>query len=304
MKVVITGATGFIGTALCSEMIEAGHEVTAIIRPGSLKRERLPKGVTVIELELNRLSELEGKFDLFYHLAWNGSSGDDRNDFYIQNSNIVYTVEAVKAAKRCGCNKFIGAGSQAEYGVVKGVCTEETNPKPFMLYGAAKLSAYHMAKIVAEQEGISFVWPRIYSVYGVGENPGTLISYLISTLLKGESPELTSCENMWDYIYITDCVKALRLLGEKKLSDSSNYIYNISHGAPRLLKDFVKEVRDIIDPGAELKFGAKYSNAGKNYWLEPDVTKLLYEGFRPEVSFKRGITEIINHGGKKDELLG
>jgi len=126
MNVLITGATGFIGTALCKKMLESGHNITVVIRPNSQKKEKLPKGVNIIELSLDKLSELEGRYDLFYHLAWNGSSGSDRNDFDVQNSNIQYTADAIRAAKRCGCIKFIGAGSQAEYGVVRGVCKEDT----------------------------------------------------------------------------------------------------------------------------------------------------------------------------------
>ena len=183
MRVLITGATGFIGVALCKEMIKNGNEVTAIIRENSSKKSKLPKEVKIVELSLDKLNKFNGSYDLMYHLAWNGSSGNDRNDFDMQYSNIKYTIEAIKLAKRCTCKKFIGAGSQAEYGVVHGEAKEdETICKPFMMYGAAKLAAYHMGKIVAEQEEISFVWPRIYSVYGPGENEGTLISYLVKTL--------------------------------------------------------------------------------------------------------------------------
>lgn len=226
MRVLITGATGFIGVALCKEMIKNGNEVTAIIRENSNKKSKLPKEVEIVELSLDKLNKFNGSYDLMYHLAWNGSSGNDRNDFDMQYSNIKYTVEAIKLAKRCNCKKFIGAGSQAEYGVVHGEAKEdETICKPFMMYGAAKLAAYHMGKIVAEQEGISFVWPRIYSVYGVGENEGTLISYLVKTLQEGKVPELSACENMWNFMYIDDCTRALRMLGENKEAEG---IYNVA----------------------------------------------------------------------------
>ena len=109
------------------------------------------------------------------------------------------------AAKASGCMKFVGAGSQAEYGVIHGRASEAAAvPHPFMMYGAAKLATYHMGRILAKQVGIQFVWPRIYSVYGVGENSGTLISYLIETLKKGETPQLSPCENMWNFLYIDD----------------------------------------------------------------------------------------------------
>ncbi|MCX7714589.1 MAG: NAD-dependent epimerase/dehydratase family protein [Clostridia bacterium] len=296
MNIIVTGATGFIGSDLCSEMLKAGHSVTAVVRPNSPKKEKLPDGVFVIEMSLDELCNLTGKYDVFYHLAWNGCIGGDRDNFDIQHTNIKYTKEAVKAAKRCGCFKFVGAGSQAEYGVVHGLCNEETAPNPFMMYGAAKLAAYHMGRLVAEQEGISFVWPRIYSVYGVGESEGTVLSYVVSTLLKGEAPKLSSCENMWDFLYVTDCAAALGLLGEKK---DAHGIYNVSYGKPKPLKEFILEIRDMIAPNTEICFGARKTDKNKTFWLEPDVSKLKNEGFEPKIGFPEGIylkTEAVKGG--------
>lgn len=287
MNVLITGATGFIGTALCQELIDNGHNVTVVIRPNSQKKRKLPKEVNIIELPLDKLGELQGNYDMFYHLAWNGSSGASRNDFDVQNSNIKYTSEAIRAAKRCGCKKFIGAGSQAEYGVVHGLCKEDTTvANPFMMYGAAKLASYHMGRVLAEQLGITFVWPRIYSVYGVGENEETLLSYLIKTLQARKIPELTSCENIWDFMYITDCVRVLRILGEK---DDAFGVYNVSSGKPKILKEFIRAVRDIVNHNIEIKFGAKKADKKRTFWLNPDISKLEGINFETKVEFKEGI---------------
>ena len=134
MKAVITGATGFIGTALCEEMLKNGHEVTAVIRPGSEKRKKLcfsaalNTHLEVVEAALEDfkgLGDQIGKADVFYHLAWNGTSGAAREDFDIQQANIGYMANAVRAAVKCGCRKFVGAGSQAEYGVVHGIARED-----------------------------------------------------------------------------------------------------------------------------------------------------------------------------------
>lgn len=287
MKVIMTGATGFIGVALCNEFLKNNYNVTAVIRPNTKRKNKIPAGVNIIELPLDRINELEGKYDLFYHLAWNGSSGNDRNDFNIQYSNIKYTADAIKVAKKLGCKKFIGAGSQAEYGVVHGKAIEdETICNPFMMYGAAKLAAYNMGKIVAEQEEISFVWPRIYSVYGPGENEGTLMSYLIKTLKEGNVPELSPCENMWDFMYIDDCVNALRILGESNITEG---IYNISVGKPKLLKEFVEMVKEEVNPNGVVTYGIKKSDINKTFWLEPNIEKLKSLGFESKVKFREGI---------------
>ena len=105
MKIIVTGATGFIGKALCKELINAGHEIFAIIRPNSSRKESLkqevntwgknPHKIQLLEMEMEELEQLSkkiGQADLFYHLAWNGSAGTDREDFEMQYKNIEYTA--------------------------------------------------------------------------------------------------------------------------------------------------------------------------------------------------------------------
>lgn len=301
MKAIVTGATGFIGKALCEELLKENYDVVAVIRKNSDKRSKLEKIVCgnstyeaklqIVEMDLDELESLHTEYhieaDTFFHLAWNGSAGADREDFDMQYSNIAYMKKAIKTARDCGCKKIVGAGSQAEYGVVKGVAKEdEAVPNPFMMYGAAKLAAYQMGSLYAKQIGMKFVWPRIYSVYGVGENAGTLVSYVVDTLKKGEVPQLSPCENMWNFMYITDCVRALRKLSENEETEG---IYNVASKDTRILKEFVTEIRDIVATDMELGFGAKQSDPNRTFWLEPDCGRLdaIWDG--TEVEFREGI---------------
>lgn len=293
MRAIVTGATGFIGQALCSELLQNGYEVVAVIRPGSEKKNKLPDDVSlrILEIPLEKIDMLHTCYhiqaDYFFHLAWNGSAGAAREDFDTQHSNIAFTACAIRTAKECGCKKIIGAGSQAEYGVVKGTAFEEqTVPSPFMMYGTAKLAACQMGIVLARQLDIGFVWPRIYSVYGVGENPGTLVSYVMDTLKKGEIPELSPCENMWNFLYITDCARALRMLAE---SEEVQGICHVASKDTRVLKEFVTEMRDLIASDVGLGFGAKQSDPKRTFQLQPDVSKLDSIGFQAEVSFAEGI---------------
>ena len=301
MKAIVTGATGFIGLALCRELLQNGYEVTAVIRPDTEKKDKLldlqkendasGRSLQILEIPLNNINSLHTEHhiwaDYFFHLAWNGSAGSAREDFEIQHTNIAYTADAVRTAKACGCAKVIGAGSQAEYGVVHGTAVEErTVPAPFMMYGAAKLAAYQLGAILAKQLQIELVWPRIYSVYGVGENQGTLVNYVLDTLKKGEVPVLSPCENMWNFLYITDCVRALRRLAE---CEGVQGICHVASRDTRLLKAFVTEMRDIVAPGTELGFGARQADPERTFWLQPDVGKLDQIGFAAVVSFADGV---------------
>lgn len=316
MRYIVTGATGFIGFALCKELIKTENDVIAIVRPKSKNIKKLnnyinenpvcSSHINIIELELNEIGKLYKEYnikaDVFFHLAWNGSSGKDREDFDMQYSNVKFMIDAIKTAKACECQKIVGAGSQAEYGVCQHLNKEdEVVPHPFMMYGAAKLAAYEMGKIFAKQIDIGFVWPRMYSVYGVGENDGTLVSYVMSSLLNGDIPQLSPCENMWNYIYIDDCARVLRKLGESV--HAMDGVYNVASEDTRLLKDFVREIRDIIDKKMSLNFGAHHSIPERTFWLEPDTTKIQNVAGSCCWTFEQGIREKLNdysvHHNKK-----
>lgn len=290
MKIVLTGATGFLGRALCHELKENGHNVTAVIRPESSEKAEFLEADNRVVLPLNNLEQLSGNYHVFFHLAWNGSGGEERNDYHAQLKNLIYMEKALKAAKNCGCHKFIGAGSQAEYGVIhKKTLEYETVPNPFMMYGAAKLACMHMGRILAEQLGITFVWPRIYSVYGPRKNDPTLLGYVARTLREGKVPELSACENMWDFMYITDFTRAMRTLAE---SSEAEGIYHIASGKTDRLQCFVEQLRDAIRPDIQLGFGIKQTDPSRTFWLEPNVLRLEKMSFQCETSFQEGIRNL------------
>ena len=121
-KIVVTGATSMIGSALIEECVKHDIEVYAVLRSTSGKQDRLPDSslVHLIDSSLETLEELPELIpqgcDTFYHIAW-GNTGENRNrSTELQSRNIGYTLAAVRAANALGCKRFIGAGSQAEYG--------------------------------------------------------------------------------------------------------------------------------------------------------------------------------------------
>ena len=124
MRIVITGATGAVGTALIAEGIRQNVEMLVICRKASKRRQQIPDHPLVKVLELNmeeyetyQPPEGEMPYDVFYHFAWGGTTGDGRNDCELQEKNIRYALDAAALAKRFGCSAFVGAGSQAEYGL-------------------------------------------------------------------------------------------------------------------------------------------------------------------------------------------
>ena len=152
-KAVITGATGVIGTALINELVKNEIEVLVFCRADSHRYDLIPTHKLIHKKccslqEMDTLSiENEESYDVFYHLAWEGTSGPMRDDMHLQNRNVKYALDAVGLAKKLGCKRFIGVGSQAEYGRVEGKLRPDTPVNPTMGYGIAKLTAGLMTKV-------------------------------------------------------------------------------------------------------------------------------------------------------------
>lgn len=296
-RVLITGPTGSIGIALINELINNDIEVIAVCRPGSGRMSRIPahRNVRIVECGLDSISKLSDmitdKVDVFYHFAWDGTFGNTRNDMELQNNNVKYALQAVKAAKELGCTRFVGAGSQAEYGRVEGTLTPDTPAFPENGYGIAKLCAGQMTRILCEQLGMEHVWTRILSIYGPYDGENTMIMSTIYKLLRGEKPSLTAGEQMWDYMYSKDVARAFRLIGEKGKNGST---YCLGSGKARPLKEYVVMLRDAIDSSLLLGIGDVPYGDKQVMYLCADIDSLKEDtGFVPETQFEDGIRETI-----------
>ena len=220
-KIVVTGATSMLGVATIEECLKNDIEVVAIVHRNSKNFYRLPKSdkLQIIEANLDELSNCTPNFndaDAFYHFAWAATTHTGRTNVDAQELNIRHTLDAVRLAQKCGCQKFIFAGSQAEYGLSDKPLNRETPIKPCTAYGVTKFAAGKLAEMLCKDLGITFVWARILSVYGINDGANTLISYIINCYKNNVQPVLTGGEQIWDYLYSDDAARAFRLLGQCK----------------------------------------------------------------------------------------
>ena len=296
-KAIITGPTGAVGVSLIQELIQKGWMVAAVARPGSKRLSAIPKNsnVMVVECDAQNLRNLptvlNGTYDVFYHFAWNGTYGESRMNIMQQNENVKYTLDAVNAAYELGCGVFVGAGSQSEFGHVSCILSPDMPCKPDNGYGAAKLAACNLSRVLCTQLGIRHEWCRILSLYGPYDAPYTMVMSLIHNLLSGKRPVCTKGDQLWDYIYNKDAARAFRLVAEKGVDGS---IYCFGSGKPRLLKEYITAIRDAVDPAAEIGFGELPYYPNQVMHLEADLTNLYHDtGFRPQYSFEEGIQETI-----------
>ena len=296
-KVVISGATGSIGMALISHLIKNNIEVLVLYRKDSLRSNRIPKH-PLIKKEVCSLSEMgefklksDESYDIFYYFAWEGTFGDTRNDMYLQNQNIKFTLDAVHLAKRLGCHTFIGAGSQAEYGRIEGKLTPNTACFPENGYGIAKLCAGQMSRILCEQLGLRHIWTRILSVYGPMDNENSLTMSTIIKLINGAETHFTGGDQVWDFLYSEDAANAFYLLGKKGVNGET---YCLGSGNTCLLKDAIKEIFRQINPNAKTGIGDYPYQPNQVMFLCADIESLTRDtGFVPMISFKDGIDKTI-----------
>lgn len=305
-RAIISGATGAVGTALIKELISSNVEVLVLCRKDSKRNHNVPCH-PLVEIKFCSLDEMAsmenttGKnYDVFYHFAWQGTTGAARDDMYLQNENVKYTLDAVHMAKRFGCGTFIGAGSQAEYGRVAGVLSASTPAFPENGYGMAKLCAGQMSRILCEQNGIRHIWTRILSIYGPNDGDNSMIMSTIRKLTNGEKASLTKGEQQWDYLYSADAAKAMIALGE---SGKHGKVYCIGSGKTRALLDYVKVIKEMINPDAELGVGEIPYAEKQVMYLCADIDELKKDtGFEPKYTFEEGIQETIEwYKGRQNE---
>ena len=296
-SIVITGATGMIGASLAKCAVEKGIQLLCLVRKDSVRLDNLPKS-NLIKVEYCNASEylkikIEEQYDAFYHFAWDKTFGIARDDVDTQVLNIQHTLDAVRLAKRLGCKKFIGAGSQAEYGVITEPLKPDTPVNPTSGYGIAKYTAGKLSRLLCTQLGLNFNWVRILSVYGPSDASHTLIMYTIKELFAGRLPGFTKCEQIWDYLYCDDAARALHAIGESGVDGKT---YPLGSGEKRKLLEYLESIRDIIAPNIELQFGKKDYYQHQPMYLCADITELTADtGWKPEVSFEEGIKSLLLH---------
>lgn len=303
---VVTGPTGAIGIALCEKLLRENVTVYAVCRPGSSRIKDLPKAAAlhVVECDAKELATLPQKMegvsvDAFFHFAWAHTIGQGRNDMPAQIENIQSTIDAVRAAKALGCQVFLGAGSQAEYGRVEGLLKSDTPAFPENGYGMAKLCAGQMSRVEAKALGIDHVWVRILSVYGPHDGPMTMISGTIRKLLAGERPALTAGIQRWDYLYAGDAADAFYLAA---CHGRNGAVYPLGSGQALPLKDYIIQMRDAIDPALPLGLGEVPYGPLQVMHLQADISALQADtGFAPKTPFAEGIRKTIDWVKREQE---
>lgn len=290
-KVIVTGANGFVGSALVKELVKNDVEVLAMDMPGCNGNLPVCDKVKFLPLALDNISTLKDlindrDFDCFYHFAWAGSAGAARADTKLQLQNAQWTIDCLRAAKEVGCLKFVAAGSIMEHETMAAAFASGNKPGLGYIYGSGKLVAHTMAMSVAADIGIDLVWAEITNAYGVGELSPRMVNTTIRKVIKGEEPQFTAGTQNYDFVYIDDVAKAFYLIG-KNGKPFNEYLIGSSNAKP--LKEFLLEMKAAIAPDLNFIFG-DIPFTGINLPLEKyDCSKTEKDtGFKAQISFGEG----------------
>ena len=206
-------------------------------------------------------------------------------------------LNAVRVAKDLGCRRFLFTGSQAEYGIKSELTDEEAVCEPTSPYGRAKLAVRQQAEVLCRELGLDYGHARIFSTYGPGDHPWSLLSSCVRAFRAGEKMTMTACAQLWNFMYIDDAGRALAELAEYagNLTDHG-CVYNL--GGPMdetgPLRGFVETVYKLCGRQGSMEFGVRPPNAEGIVNLIPDIRKMeRVVGWKPQVYFEEGMKKIL-----------
>ena len=301
MRIFLTGATGFLGGAIAGALLARQHELAMLARPGAVAARfgalcRIVRG-DLFEPDGYRPELKRFRPEALIHCGWFGVAGAERDNLR-QLDNVPASARLFQAAIDAGATRIVGVGSQAEYGPKSGRIREDESCAPTTLYGVAKLATAQALSAMGAAQSVSSAWGRVFSLYGPGSDASWLIPSLIRSFSEGRAPELTLCEQLWEFTHVDDAAQAVVALVE---TPSATGFFNIGAGEARPLREVVLYLRDEIAPEIEPKFGAVPYRPDQVMHLEADIAKIRdATGWSPKTPLERGlVTTLLAQGCKR-----
>ncbi len=283
---IVTGGTGVVGYALIKLLISKNISVHLFVRDKHNIKclEEFRNQLQVYEVPLSDYEDYRPSTsaDVFFHLAWEGTSKTDRQNEAIQFGNLKHIKHAVRIAKQTGCQKFIGIGSQAEFGHQSTPMGAHSVAGPHTFYGIAKLAAGQLSKQYCNIEKIDFNWVRIFSVFGVCDNSNTLMEYVLNQIRVDSEIQITNPDAIWDYMFNDDAAEALCMIAEKGLDGKT---YSLGSGVGIKILDIINRVLEITASKTKIKINSNPIHAGGISYLVADTDEL-----QKDIQFKHSNT--------------
>ena len=293
-RVLITGATGFIGKPLRKMLISEGYEILALARNAPIQQDQ----IKWLEADLSntqayRSAIAEFSPEVVIHLAWQGIP-DYSLETSIANLNLSLGLLSFVVSLE-SCKKVIVSGSCWEYADANGECLESDVNKPQNDFTWAKHAIRSWLEIHCPKHGIDYAWLRIFYVYGPGQRSGSLLPLILASLQEDEMPAINAAYNANDYVYIDDVVEAFMVAVRQPFQSG---IYNIGSGESVKVLDIFRLAENIVN-GSETLSEQMADNASVqvnavDFWAGlAKVRKHL--GWMPKTSLTDGISKTWAH---------
>jgi nucleoside-diphosphate-sugar epimerase len=295
MKVLVTGAGGFIGSQVVRRVLQEGHSVIAVLRPGE-SSERLSDCLASVSLLHCDLSDGDAVRSLAartrpekaLHLAWYVETGK----YWQARENldcVSMSLSLAQALADSGCSRFVGAGTCAEYDWDYGLLTEDVTPlRPRSLYGICKNATRELLEAFCTKAGMSFAWTRFFLLYGPMEAKERLIPYVVLTLLDGGIAKCTRGEQMRDFLHVEDAASAMWAVTKSDLSGA----VNVGSGQAIKVRTIVETVARLLQRETYLAFGALPTDPQDPPLVLGDVHRLAsVVGWKPSLTIEEGLAK-------------
>jgi nucleoside-diphosphate-sugar epimerase len=291
MRVLLTGASGFIGRAALEALLERGHDVHAVARHPGEPRERVTwHSADLLQVGAGEALARELQASHLLHLAWYAVPGSfwnaPENERWIDAS-----LRLLRAFGEAGGHRAVIAGTCAEYAWSDAVLHEQTTPlRPASLYGACKHATHVAASAAARQLGVSLGWGRIFFVYGPGEHPERLVAAVARKLLAGETVATTEGLQRRDFMHVFDVAGAF---AELLRSDVDGAV-NIASGEGATVREVITAVASAAGGLDRVRFGSRPQDPDEPPVIVGESARLSNTvGFEPTIGLAEGLADAV-----------
>lgn len=293
-RAVVTGATGFLGGWLVRELLSNNIMVYGVGTQTENMQEFLSdENFIPVIATFETYKDLphiimEKNIDIFYHFAWEGGFTSALRDYKLQMKNAVYAADTVLIAKEMQCKKYVYAGTYNQFEIQNFLSSETFEPRYTCIYSTGKTAASLLCRTLAFNIGIEYSAGLIPMPYGKYNYSRQLANIVLDSLNKGKAPKLVEGNNMYDLVYVGDIAKAFVAIGKKGRDQKEYYV---GHRKLKTFREWMIEIRDIIAPYTDLKFG-EFEDYQKIDYSTIDLEALYKDtGFECTAEFRSTILE-------------